>query len=159
MTNAVRFNQFSRIPVLACLTLGLVLLFFVPAPALGQAFVQVNSAAAANAAYTGAQAAGDLNVVVIGWGGVSSITGIADTAGNTYHPAGGTFSTSSGANTISQAIFYAANIKAAGAGNAVTVSFNNNESAPDMRILEYSGLSATFPLETASGGVGNGSNR
>jgi len=157
VTNAVRFNQFSRIPVLACLTLGLVLLFFVPAPALGQqAFVQVNSAAANTAAYTGAQTAGDLNVVVIGWGGVSSITGIADTAGNTYLPAGGTFSTSSGANTISQTIFYAANIKAAAAGNAVTVSFNNNESAPDIRILEYSGLSTTFPLETASGGVGNG---
>jgi IPT/TIG domain len=156
VTNAVRFNQFSRIPVLACLTLGLVLLFFVPAPALGQAFVQVNSAAANSAAYTGAQTVGDLNVVVIGWGGVSSVTGVTDTAGNTYAPAGGTFSTSSGANTISQAIWYAANIKAAAAGNAVTVGFNNNESAPDIRILEYSGLSATFPLETASGGTGNG---
>ena len=156
MTNAVRFNQFSRIPVLACLTLGLVLLFFVPAPALGQAFVQVNSATAPSASYTGAQTVGDLNVVVIGWAGVSSVTGVADTAGNTYLPAGGTFSTSSGVNTISQAIFYAADIKAAAAGNTITVTFNNVASAPDLRILEYSGLSATFPLETASGGAGSG---
>jgi hypothetical protein len=156
VTNAVRFNQFSRIPVLACLTLGLVLLFLVPAPALAQiAWVQTGSKEAPSVSYAGAQAAGDLNVVVIGWAGVSSVTGVTDTAGNTYLPAGGTFSANSGINTISQAIFYAADIKASAAGNTITVTFNNTASAPDLRVLEYSGVSATFPLETASGGTGN----
>jgi hypothetical protein len=156
VTNAVRFNPFSRIPVLACLTLGLVLLFFVPAPALGQAFVQVSSAAAPSAQFTVAQTTGNLNVVVIGWGGVASVTGVTDTAGNAYLPAGGTFGTSSGVNTISQAIFYAADIKVTAPLNTITVSFNTTAAAPDLRILEYSGLSTTFPLETASGGVGSG---
>ena len=67
----------------------------------------------------GRRTADDLNVVVIGWGGVASVTGVADTAGNTYLPAGGTFGTSSGVNSavFSQEIFYAINTKAGAAAS------------------------------------------
>lgn len=38
--------------------------------------------------------------------------------------------------------------------NTVTVAFNVNVQAPDLRILEVSGVATTHPLETSSGGVG-----
>ena len=154
MTNAVRINRFSRIPVLACLTLVLVLLF-VPAAAMGQAFVQSTSTTTSlTLAYPNPEAAGDLNVVVVGWGDTtSSVASVTDTAGNNYLTAVGTFSTGTGSNAVSQEIFYAINTKAG--ANSVTVGFNGNASAPDIRIAEYSGISATFPLASGGGNVGS----
>ena len=97
-----------------------------PAPL---AFVQVNAAtpqtnqSSVTVAYTSAQVAGDTNILAIGWNNATSnITSVTDSAGNTYQLA---VPTARGAG-LSQAIYYAKNIKAAAAGtNTVTVTFNS----------------------------------
>ena len=102
--------------------------------------------------YPAAQAAGDLNVVVVGWNDTTStVASIRDTAGNTYALAVGP---TRGTN-LSQSIYYAPNIK--GGSNTVTVTFNQAAVYVDVRILEYSGLAATLPLDVASGASGSGS--
>src|ERR1700722_19318796 len=73
--------------------------------------------------YTVAQAAGDLNVVVVGWNdSASAVNTVTDRSGNTYTRAVGPTSSS---GTVSQSIYYAKNIVAAAAGtNTVTVTFS-----------------------------------
>ena len=116
----------------------------------GVNFVQGNSARAVSAPFTLPQAAGDLNVVVIGWGDTTStITSVTDSAGNTYAPA---VAPTQGTG-LTQAIYYAKNIKASAANtNTVTVTFNAAPNAPDLRIVEYSGLDTVSPLD--GNGVG-----
>ena len=89
------------------------------------AFVQVSAAtpqanqSRVSVTYAKAQVAGDTDILAIGWqNATSDITSIIDSTGNTYHPV----ATARG-NGLSQAIYYARNIKAAGA-NTVTVTFN-----------------------------------
>ncbi len=104
--------------------------------------------------YTAAQRVGDLNVVVVGWND-SAATGstVTDTMGNVYLLAVGP--TVQG-GTATQSIYYAKNIVAAGAGaNSVTVGFNGSAAFPDIRILEYSGLDASNPLDVTAAAVGN----
>ena len=63
--------------------------------------------------YTSAQIAGDTNILAIGWNNTTSnITSVTDSAGNTYQLA---VPTARGSG-LSQAIYYASNIKAAAAG-------------------------------------------
>src|SRR5262249_37300031 len=63
-------------------------------------------------------------------------------------------------NGMSQAIYYAANIKSAGS-NTVTATFNQSADYVDLRIAEYSGLVTTSPFDAgtsatgASGGTAN----
>ena len=103
--NSARSVTFLRI---AALLTGL---FLVPALALGQTFVQVNSNTAASAAtvavtYTAAEAAGNLNVVVVGWSDTtSSVASVTDDNTNTYKLVGTT-----AGHGLSQAIYYAPNI-------------------------------------------------
>jgi hypothetical protein len=114
------------------------------------AFVQVSAAtpqvneSRVGVTYAKAQVAGDTNIVAIGWkNATSDITSIIDSAGNTYHP----ISTARG-NGLSQAIYYARNIKAATAGaNTLTVSFNTTVPFIDIRATEYSGLDPGNPLD------------
>jgi hypothetical protein len=118
-------------------------------------FVQVGASTPASATsvaipYTSAQTAGDLNVVVIGWNdAVSTIGSVTDSAGNIYQPAVGMLR----ATGLSQAIYYASKI--AGGANTVTVTFNQAAYGADIRILEYSGVSA---LDVNCGAVGNSTN-
>jgi hypothetical protein len=109
-----------------------------------------------SATFSMAQAAGDLNVIAVGWNdSTSSITSVSDSAGNTYSLAVGP---TRHAPDLSQSIYYAPNIAAAGAGgNTVTVSFDAAAAAVDVRILEYSGLSTTSPLDVTSAQSGTGS--
>ena len=105
------------------------------------------------------QVAGDFNVVVVGWNDISStIASVTDTAGNTYVLAAGTVSTplptgNAAPAGVSQAIYYAKNI--VGGANTVTVTFNSNTGAQDVRILEYGtaggGFDLNFPLDTSIG--------
>ena len=106
-------------------------------------------------AYNGAQTAGDLNVVIVGWNDTtSSITSVRDSLGNVYQVAAPT----KRGNALSQAMFYAANVKAAAAGaNKVTVQFNAAATFVDVRILEYKGITATSPLDAHASGAGNAS--
>jgi hypothetical protein len=102
--------------------------------------------------YGNAQTAGDLNIVVVGWGdNTSTISSVTDSLGNTYSRAVGPTST----RGLQQSIYYAKNI--AGGSNTVTVTFNQAAAYPDVRILEYSGLSASSPLNVTAAAVGNGS--
>ena len=109
--------------------------------------------------YTAAQSAGDLNVVVVGWNDASTtVSSVTDTSGNTYTLAvGPTVQPGpAGGGGLSQAIYYAKNIASATAnGNTVTVRFSAAAAFPDVRILEYSGLNPTSPLDVTAAAVGN----
>jgi hypothetical protein len=122
------------------------------------AFVQVNAAtppapsSSVAVAYPLAQTAGNLNIVVVGWNDTTStLTSLMDSRGNTYAQAGTTI-TGPG---IRQAIFYAKNIAAG--SNTVTATFNQAAAYVDVRVLEYSGLDTTSPLDVAAGASGTNS--
>ena len=122
------------------------------------AFVQVNAATPqtnqtqVSVVYTGAQVAGDTNILVIGWNNATSnITSVTDSAGNVYQLAVPTVR----GNGISQAIYYAKNIKSAAAGtNTVTVTFNTATQYVDLRALEYSGLDLANPFDVGASASG-----
>jgi chitodextrinase len=101
-----------------------------------------------------AQQPGDLNVVVVGFWNDASVTvgTVSDSSGNVYQLAVGPTIYS---GTATQAIYYAKNIVASGA-NTVTVSFNASALYPDIRILEYSGLDTTSPLDVTAAATGSG---
>jgi len=98
--------------------------------------------------YGSPQTAGDLNVVVVGWNNsTSTVQSIQDSAGNTYALAiGPTTGTS-----LRQSIYYASNIK--GGSNTVTVTFNQATAFPDIRILQYRGVTT---LDVVAGASGSG---
>jgi hypothetical protein len=121
------------------------------------AFVQVNAATPqANSAsvpitFSLAQTAGNLNVVAVGWNDTTStVTSVSDSRGNVYVQAG-TLVTGTG---LRQALYYAKNV--VGGTNTVTVAFNQAAAFVDVRILEYSGLDPTSPLDVTAGAAGSG---
>jgi IPT/TIG domain/Chitobiase/beta-hexosaminidase C-terminal domain len=97
--------------------------------------------------FPGPQTAGDLNIVVVGWNDTTSaVQSVRDSAGNTYNLAiGPTVGTA-----LQQSIYYAANI--VGGSNTVTVTFNQPAASPDVRILEYRGVTT---LDAKAGASGN----
>ena len=96
--------------------------------------------------YPGAQTAHDLNVVVVGWNDTTStVQSVKDSAGNSYSLAIGPTS----GTALRQSIYYAANIL--GGSNTVTVTFNQAAAYPDVRILEYRGVSTVDVTAGASG--------
>jgi len=104
--------------------------------------------------FTAAQAVGDLNVVIVGWtnNNTAQLTAVVDSRGNAYQLAIGPTVISNRA----QFIYYAKNIVAAPAGgNIVTVTFSAGAQNADVRILEYSGIDTTSPLDVAVGGTGS----
>ncbi len=123
------------------------------------AFVQSNYAVPASGSvvtlpFQGAQTAGNLNVVVIGWSNTTSaVNSVTDSRGNVYTLAVGPTANGS---VESQSIYYARNIVSAPAtGNSVTVTFSTSVPYPDVRILEYSGLDTVSPLEGTAASTGN----
>jgi hypothetical protein len=106
-----------------------------------------SSTATVPVTFPGAQTAGDLNIVVVGWNDTTStVTSVKDSAGNTYSLAIGPTSTTG----LQQSIYYAANI--VGGSNTVTVTFNQAAAFPDVRILEYRGVTT---LDAKAGAVGS----
>lgn len=104
-----------------------------------------------SASFTTAESSGDLNFVAVAWANTTAtITSVTDTAGNAYQLA---LSTATGTDAT-QAIYYAGGIAAAPAGNAVTVMFNGTADYPDLRIVEYSGINPTSPLDGVIGSSG-----
>jgi hypothetical protein len=136
---------------------GQMLAYGLNPPALGGIqFIQVAAATPQSptqivaASYPGAQTAGDLNIVVVGWNDTTAtVQSITDSRGNPYTLAIGP---TSGAG-VRQAIYYAKKI--ASGSNTVTVTFNQPANFPDVRILEYSGLDPASPLDVAAGTSGN----
>jgi IPT/TIG domain len=132
-------------------------LLLLPSLSLGQTFVQVNnntndtSAATVDVTYATPETAGNTNIVVVGWADTSSsVISVVDDNTNTYVLVGTT-----AGQGITQAIYYARNIVLpTNTTPKVTVTFNQTAGFPDVRILEYSGLSATAPLDTWGGGSG-----
>src|SRR3984893_3685195 len=130
--------------------------------ALSPNFVQSNNAvpqtpqSKVTVSFSGAQSAGDLNVVIVGWGDVSSqLSSVSDSKGNLYSLAVGPTALT-GSAPLTQSIYYAKNISAALAGaNVVTLTFNASVSTPDIRILEYSGLDPLNPLDVSAAATGN----
>ena len=105
--------------------------------------------------YKGAQTAGNLNVIVVGWHGSATIGAINDSAGNAYTLAAGP-TARSGSGT--QAIYYAKDILPSPPNsNVVSVSFSGTVTNPDMRIAEYTGLDPLNPFDVAASGQGSGS--
>src|SRR6267378_5758549 len=123
-------------------------------------FVQVASAtpqddsASVTVTFPAAQAAGDLNVIAVGWNDTTAtVTSVTDTKGNSYARAVGP---TAYPGIVTQSIYYARNIAAAAAGgNSVTVKFNVPAVYVDVRILEYSGLDTAAPLDVAAGAAGS----
>ena len=106
--------------------------------------------------FNGAQAAGDLIVVVVGWNDTTATIGtVTDSSGNSYQLAVGP----TVVNGIgSQAIYYAAGIVAAAAGaNTVKVSFNGSAAYPDVRIAEYGGIAVSGVVDGSGGASGTSS--
>jgi hypothetical protein len=129
-----------------------------PPPASAIQFVQAaatalqTSSAQVSVAYPSWQTAGDLNVVVVGWGdSASQVQSLTDTQGNAYRLAVGPTVTSQ----LSQSIYYAKNI--VGGANTVLVNFNQAVPFPDVRILEYSNIATVDPLDVTAAAIGSGS--
>jgi hypothetical protein len=102
--------------------------------------------------FTQANTAGDLIVIAAGWTDTTSnVTSVADTAGNTYVKAVGPTLYSP---DLSQVIYYAAGIKAAAAGNKITVTMNATSNSLDLRTAEFGGLAASGPLDVTAGASG-----
>jgi hypothetical protein len=122
------------------------------------AFVQVSAAtpqsnqSQVSVTYASAQAAGDTNILAIGWNdATSNIISVTDSARNTYQVA---VPTARG-NGLSQAIYYAKNIGAAAArANTVTVIFSAAAPFVDIRATEYSGLDRASPLDVGRSASG-----
>jgi hypothetical protein len=122
------------------------------------AYVQGNDATpqtsetTVNVTFNAAQAAGDLNVVVVGWFDTTAVvSSVTDSSGNTYTRAVGPTTISGSVWPISQSIYYAKNIAAAAAGaNSVTVTFSPAAAYPDIRILEYSGADPNNPVDVTA---------
>jgi IPT/TIG domain/Bacterial Ig domain len=105
-----------------------------------------SSTTTVSATFPRAQSAGNLNIVVVGWNDTtSSVQLVKDSAGNSYNLAIGPTS----GTALQQSIYYAANI--VGGNNTVTVTFNQAAAFPDVRILEYSGVTTLDVIAGASG--------
>ncbi len=130
-----------------------------PAPVIPK-FVQGNYAtpqsnkSSVPITFTAAQRAGNFNVVIVGWNDTSAaVTAVTDTKGNVYSKAIGP---TANPGALSQSIYYASNIAGANAGgNTVTVTFSPSAAYADIRVLEYSGVAHTSPLDAAVGATGN----
>lgn len=129
-----------------------------PPPPIRPKFIQQNYAtpqsplALVSVTYANAQAAGDANILAIGWNDTTaSITNVSDAAGNNYQLVLPTFR----GNGMSQAIYFAANIRAG--TNLVTVKFDQPAVYVDLRVTEYSGLRPTNAFDLGASATGTGS--
>jgi len=122
----------------------------------GIGFVQVNAATPAGSvstvsvSYNKSQVAGNLNVVAIGWNDtVATVQSVTDSRGNSYSRAVGPTT----GTALRQVIYYAKDIAAG--SNTVNVTFNQAATHPDVRILEYQGVSTLDVTSGASGSSGS----
>jgi large repetitive protein len=149
-----------RIVPLTILYIVLGLFSFASSAAAAISYVQGNFATPQSSqstvavTFTGAQTGGDFNVVVVGWNdSTAAVSSVTDSSGNVYTRAVGPTAIS---GVASQSIYYAPNIKSAAAGgNVVTVVFTTAASFADIRILEYSGISATAPVDVTAAATGS----
>ena len=127
-----------------------------PPPPPQPAFVQQSFAtpqsprSQVSAAYSTAQTAGNTNILAIGWNDTAaSLTAVSDSAGNSYQVAVATFR----GNGLSQAIYYATNIRAG--SNTVTATFDQPAVYVDLRVTEYANVSAVNPFVAGASATGD----
>ncbi len=129
-----------------------------PPPPL--AFVQTAAAtpqsnqATVNVTFPNAQAAGDANVVAVGWNSATAtVNSVVDSKGNSYQLAA-PVTRGSG---LSQAVYYTVGIGSApAAGNTVTVTFSAAVPFADVRIAEYAGIDPSNPVDKTASAAGSG---
>jgi hypothetical protein len=126
-----------------------------PNPALVQANFNNGSGTTVAAVFTGAQTAGNCNV--IGVFADKFPTQVIDTKGNIYTPVIQPFGVFKAAPTYVE-MYVAENIAAAASsGNTVTMTFNGSTTFCDIEILEYSNVAGFHPcIQIAPTGQGNG---
>jgi hypothetical protein len=92
---------------------------------------------------------------VVGWDNTTAVvSSVTDSSGNTYKLALGP--TLSQVMPRTQAIYYASGVSPASAGaNTVTVTFNTAASYPDVRIVEYKGVTTLDAGATTGGNSAN----
>jgi hypothetical protein len=119
------------------------------------AFVQstqkfVDNQSSTQLAWTNAQVAGDLSVVVVGWNDPSrQLQDIHDDRGGTFVQVG----TKVFEDPFSEVMFVVADI-AAGT-NAITVTFDQSVARIEMRVLQYRGLATQNPVDVEHGAHSN----
>ena len=101
-----------------------------------------------------ANTVGDLLVAVVRCNASVSISSVTDTAGNTYSLAVGP--TTDPGTSWKQAIYYAGNIKAQGAGNKVTVTFSSAITSANVHVMEFSQQATSSLLDVTAASAGNG---
>jgi hypothetical protein len=101
------------------------------------------------AAFPGANTAGNLILAFVRISTTSQTVTMTDTAGNVYAEAVGQTQTSDGHQLH---LFYAKNV--AGGANTVSATFSGTNNHPWLAIYEYRGLSATSPLDRTSAAQG-----
>jgi hypothetical protein len=93
------------------------------------------------AAFPAAQTAGNFNIVAVSWYTPTAIPAApTDTAGNTY-----LLAQQATDGTITHQIYYATSI-ATSASNTVTVTWSASATYPELRVLEYSGITTESPI-------------
>jgi hypothetical protein len=102
--------------------------------------------------FASANTAGNLIIAAVRMSTTSQTVTITDSAGNLYTDAVAQSQTTDGHQVH---VFYAKNI--AGGGNTVTATFSSTNNHPWLAIYEYSGLSATSPLDRAAHAQGSSS--
>ncbi|MES1192309.1 MAG: RHS repeat domain-containing protein, partial [Steroidobacter sp.] len=115
----------------------------------------VSSGSSVSTTFTGAQTAGNINIVVLSWFSQTphAVT-ITDSSGNVYSLAASPQSASSGGTT---SIYYAKNIAGAAANaNTVTVTLDSSDSFVELSVAEYSGIDTVNPLDVSVGTSGVG---
>lgn len=133
-----------------------------PPPPMPPTFIQLAPATpqgavmTITAAFMNAQTAGNTNVLAIGWADATAhVLSVTDKAGNAYTLALGPTVAINPAISFTQSMYYASAI-AASPANAVTVTFDANASAPDLRVAEYQGLDPDAPVDVSAGAAGTG---
>jgi hypothetical protein len=101
---------------------------------------------------TSAEHAGNLGVVGVLWNDPSaSVASLVDDAGNAYTPVGPPLS----APPYMQQVYYAANLH--GGPTTVTVTIDRTVGVLELRLLEYSGVKTTAPVDVVVGSSGQNS--
>src|SRR5215218_10433240 len=115
----------------------------------------LSSASSVTVTFPAAQSAGGTAVVIVGWGdATTSVQSVTDSRGNAYARAIGP---TVYAGVATQSIYYAKNIAASAAGNAITVVFSATTPLPDVRIAEYSGIDPVNAVDVSRAAQGSAS--
>jgi hypothetical protein len=126
-----------------------------PSPAVQLAAGKVfTSGTSASTTFSQANTAGDLILAVVRFNTSVTVSGITDTAGNTYKLAVGP--TADPGNSWQEAIYYAGNIKPQAAPNKVVASFSGAVTSASVHILEVSQQANASVLDATAGNAGSG---